>query len=396
LDTEQKLELLAAEAIFDRAGASEDRPAELPPCDGFDPSVPAALSQGKSRLFKVLQSSECVYDCSFCPLRSGRDTPRATVEPEELAGQFHRAHAAGFADGLYLTSGVRESGVASMDAMLKTADILRNERGYAGYLHLKILPEAQRAQVQAAMELADRVSLNLEAPTEAHLEKLSGRKHLETDLLERLGWIRDLRAEFPLKAGVTIQFVVGAAGETDRELMTRSVELYQDYGVSKVHYAGFKPVIGTPLEHLPPTPRARENRLFQADLLQRAYGIVPEELAYGPRGYLWLSADPKMVQALSHPENFPVEVNTASYEELIRVPGIGLLSAKRLLSRRRERLIRSPREIALCGAVLKRAAPFLLLDGRAIGHLEQFIRMELRKADNVPALQLSLFPELEN
>jgi predicted DNA-binding helix-hairpin-helix protein len=174
------------------------------------------------------------------------------------------------------------------------------------------------------------------------------------------------------------------------------VELYQEYNLSKVHYAGFKPVLGTPMENLPPTARARENRLFQTDILLRGYGIALEELAYDPKGHLWLNVDPKMAQALSHPERFPVEVNTASYEELLRVPGVGPLSAKRLLSRRRERLIRSPREIALCGAVLKRAAPFLLLDGRAIGHLEQFIRMELRKADNKPALQLSLFPELEN
>ena len=390
-DAGHKLEILAADADFDRVGSPEGPPATALPCDGAPLAPRTKKDSGGSRLFKVLQSNECVLDCAFCPWRSGRDTRRATFAPEELAGLYSRAHAAGSADGLYLTSGVRESGPASMDSMLQTADLLRTRHEYAGYLHLKVQPGAERAQVQEAMRLADRVSVNLEAPTDAHLAKLTAEKRLESGLMEQLRWIRDLQAEFPLGAGVATQFVVGAAGETDRDLLTRTQQLYEEFAVRRVYYSAFKPVIGTPLEAHPPTPDAREARLNQANLLMRSYGMDLGELAFAETGNLSLHVDPKMAQALNHPERFPVEVNSAPYEELIRVPGIGPLSAKRLMSRRRERKICDPREIALCGALLKRAAPFLLLDGRAIGHLEQFVRQELRRLNTRPAYQLPLF-----
>ncbi|MBW3623299.1 MAG: radical SAM protein [Armatimonadetes bacterium] len=400
MNAEQKLEILAADYDFDRVGSPEGVPSTRqtgsPACEGIG-GGPGDSSPQKAdhspRLFKVLQSNECVHSCAFCPWRSGRDTSRATFEPEELATLFHRSHAAGYADGLYLTSGVRESGPVGMDAMLQTADLLRKRHEYGGYLHLKVLPGAERAQVQEAMRLADRVSINLETPTEAHHSALTTGKRLETDLMERLRWVRDLSSEFPLGSGVTTQFVVGAAGETDRDLLTRARELYQDFGLRRVHFSAFKPVIQTPLEARPPTPDAREARLQQADLLLRGYEMNLSEMAFTEGGYLSLHVDPKMAQALNHPERFPVEVNTAPYEELIRVPGIGPLSAKRLIGRRRERLIRDPREVALCGAILKRAAPFLLLDGRAVGHLEQFIRQELRRLNTRPAYQLPLFGE---
>jgi predicted DNA-binding helix-hairpin-helix protein len=147
------------------------------------------------------------------------------------------------------------------------------------------------------------------------------------------------------------------------------------------------------LESRPPTPDAREARLNQAEILLRGYGMALEELAYAAGDFLALHVDPKMAQALVHPERFPVEINHATYEELLRVPGIGPLSAKRIMSRRRERLIHDPREVALCGAVLKRAAPFLLLNGRAAGHLEQFVRQELRRLNTRVAYQLPLFGE---
>lgn len=390
MDAEQKLSLLAADADFDRISAPEGAPATALPCGGEGPAAFSKKKSGKN-LFKVLQSSECVMDCAYCPWRSGRDVRRETFLPEELAGLYHKAHAAGYADGLYLTSGVRENGAASMDSMLQTAGLLRERQEYDGYLHLKIQPGAERAQVQESMRLADRVSVNLEVPSGVHMETLSQQKRWDADLMERLRWVRDLSAEFPLSAGVATQFVVGAAEETDRELLTRARELYKDFGVRRVYFSAFKPVIETPLESRPPTPDAREARLNQADLLLRGYGLELEELAFAGSGNLSLAVDPKMAQALNHPERFPVEVNSATYEELIRVPGVGPLSAKRLLSRRRERRIRNPREITLCGAILKRAAPFLLLDGRAIGHLEQFVYQELRRCNTRPAYQLPLF-----
>jgi len=394
VDAEQTLQILAAGSHLDRAGEGESASRASLPCDGeAQGAATVHRTEERGRLFKVLQTNECVYDCGFCPWRASREARRATFEPETLAGLFHAAHAAGVVDGLYLTSGVRESAVQSMDAMLKTADLLRSHYDFAGFIHLKLLPGSQRAQIQEAMRLADGVSLNLEVPTEGHLAKVSSRKRWETDLIERLGWVRDLTAEFPVDAGVTTQFVVGAAGETDRDLLERTSSVYREFDVRRAFFSPFKPVPDTPLGDRPPVPAVRVRRLYQADLLMRGYGLGVEELAYVPDGNLSFTVDPKMAGALKRPELFPVEVNTASYEELLRVPGIGPLSARRLLSRRRERLIRDPREVALCGAVLKRAAPFLLLDGRALGHLEQFIRQELRRLDTRPAIQLPLFED---
>jgi predicted DNA-binding helix-hairpin-helix protein len=390
VDVEQKLALLTAETELDRSDSHEGAPTLPLPCEG-EPAE-SGVPVGKSgRLFKVLQSNECVHDCHFCPWRSGRDRPRATLTSEELAGSFAQAYRAGLGDGLYLSSGIRDSGVESMDRLLQTADLLRERHGFDGYLHLKVLPGAQRAQVQEAMRLANRVSLNLEAPTPERLGVLTRTKDFEQDLLEPLAWIRELSAEFLLRSGVTTQFVVGPAGETDAELIRTAGRLYGEYGVRRVFYSAFQPVMDTPLENHPATPGVREARLIQADLLMRSYGMGAEELSFTDEGRLPTTVDPKMAHALNHPERFPVEVNSATYEELIRVPGIGPLSAKRLLSRRRERLIRDPREIALCGAILKRAAPFVLLNGRAIGHLEQFVRLELRKLNTRPSVQLPLF-----
>ena len=381
MDVSRKLSVLAVGAKFDRSGGEER--------GGLAADEVVDASAGR-RLFKVLQTNECVHDCAFCPWRSRRETERATLGPDAMAGAFHAAHAAGRVDGLYLSSAVRESGRASMDSMLATAEIVRTTYAFEGYLHLKILPGAEREQIREAMRLANGVSLNLDAPTETRFAALTTTRLYGEDLDERLGWIRDLSAEFPVDEGVSTQFVVGV-GETDRELLARTHEVRRDYDVRKAFFSSFRPMVGTPLEALAPSPAARERRLRQAQILLGAYGIGFEELGFGPSGNLSLSIDPKMAGALLNPGRFPVEVNVASYEELIRVPGIGLLSAKRLVSRRRDRPIRDAREIALCGAVLKKAAPFLLLNGRPLGNLEQFIRQELRRFQTRPALQLSLF-----
>jgi predicted DNA-binding helix-hairpin-helix protein len=289
-----------------------------------------------------------------------------TFAPEEMARIFVEMLRRGKVQGLFLSSGIAGGALRTMDRLLSTAEIVRNRYGFKGYLHLKIMPGAEHSQVEAAVRLADRVSLNLEAPSAPRLARIAGKKDFEDDLLGRMRWVKQL-ADYGLStpAGQTTQFVVGAADESDQELLTTTDGLYRQVGLRRAYFSAFQPVRGTPLEDHPPTPVLREHRLYQADFLFRQYGFQPEELIFDRQGHLPLSTDPKLLWAQHHPEWFPLEVNSASREQLLRVPGIGPRAAGRLLTMRREGRLRSLEVLKAAGAVMTRAAPYVLLDGRA-------------------------------
>jgi predicted DNA-binding helix-hairpin-helix protein len=209
------------------------------------------------------------------------------------------------------------------------------------------------------------LSVNMEAPTAAHLARIAPGKDFHAQILAPMSQVAAAigRGEFPA-GGQTTQFVVGAAGETDREIAIAAVKGYRELALARVYYSAMQPIAGTPVSSLPPVPFMREHRLYQTDFLLRSYGFSLDEIHFDERGALPLHADPKTLWAERHPERFPVEVNRAEQEELLRVPGIGPRSARRLVQMRRQGRLRDVLVLRKAGASWKVASPYLLLDGK--------------------------------
>jgi predicted DNA-binding helix-hairpin-helix protein len=283
------------------------------------------------------------------------------------------AHRRGLADGLFLTSGVPGRPSRMTDRMLATVDLLRRREGFRGYVHLKLLPGAEAAQVETAVRLASRVSVNLEAPGEVYVRALAPEKDFDGDLLPKLELAGRLALARRLEApgefstvGPTTQFVVGAAGEQDREILGLVARLERNRLLHHAHFSAFQPVVGTPLEGRRSAPAARELRLYQAEHLLRQYGFEHDELVFGSNGNLPLDDDPKTAWAFAHPERFPLDVARAPYEALVRVPGIGPTTARALVAGRRRSVIRWAGDLRSAGVDMARAAWFLTLHGRRL------------------------------
>ncbi len=333
---------------------------------------------GSTTLMRIMQTNACSLSCGYCPTFCGGKVKRATLTPEEAATTFMEAHRAGLVNGLFLTSGVPGRPVRATDRMLATVEILRRRERFEGYVHVKLLPGAEAAQVEAAARWADRISVNLEAPTDDHVHALAKDKDLSGDLLPKLELAGRLLRE-KNAAGTTTQFVVGAAGERDREILGLVARLESDRLLHHAHFSAFQPVVGTPMEGVEATPAARELRLYQAEHLLRQYGFAWDELPFAADGNLPLDDDPKTAWAPVPPERFPIELQTAPYETLLRVPGIGPKAARTLLAERRRTMFRDNRDLARAGVDVVRAGYFLTLRGR-------------RLASALPAQQLRLFP----
>ncbi len=387
MDIRDRVSLLSQAARYDAcpeagrvASAPLTREARVPA--GFLPEqrVSHVLAGGRRMpVLKILQTSACERNCLYCPFRAGRGFRRESLSPDDLAHTFDQMARAGLVEGLFLSSGILHT-ARSMDRMIATVEILRRKYGFRGYVHLKLLPGAEAAHIERAIALADRVSVNLEAPTPDRLARLAPRKEFTRELWDTLhraaALIRRMRREGrpAARAGIVTQFVVGPAGESDRELLATVQALYNARALSRAYFSAFSPVPDTPLEDYPPTPSLREHRLYQSDFLLRHYGFRADELVYDEDGHLVLDRDPKLAWALAHPERFPIEVNRAGRHLLLRVPGIGPRSADRILAARRRGTLRDLGQLRRLGVNTERAALFLLLAGRA------------------PAVQLPLFP----
>ncbi|MCS7283835.1 MAG: radical SAM protein [Anaerolineae bacterium] len=371
MDPLEKLRILGPATCYEPAEETTPTGRALPPPQDVPTDLKgciyyAALPGGRRvPILKTLLTSACERDCLYCAFRAGRDAPRATFNPDELARLFLQLHERGLVEGIFLSSAILGSGPQTQDRLIATAEILRRRYNFHGYIHLKIMPGAERDQVEVAMRLADRVSVNLEAPSSRRLALLAPHKEFRDELFLRLRWIAEIRREMTgRRPSATTQFVVGAAGESDLELLHATAFLYRHLGLARAYYEGFRPVPATPLEALPPTPRIRERRLYQASFLLRDYGFSVEELPLSPQGNLPLEIDPKLAWARQHLQDTPVEVNRADREALLRVPGIGPKGADRLLEARRERRLRDLGELRRLGITVERAAPFILLDGK--------------------------------
>lgn len=318
-------------------------------------------------IVKTLMTSACEKDCYYCATRRGRNSlRRETFKPEELAAGFNIIHQRGFAEGLFLSSGVIGGGTRTMEKTIAAVDILRRKYEFRGYVHLKLMPGAERAAVERALQLADRVSVNLEAPNTARLQKLSGTKLFTEELLAPLRAARDVMRQQPAfaRTSMVTQFVVGPAGETDREIIATTTRLYRELELARVYFNAFRPISDTPLENHAPTNPLRELRLYQTDFLLRQYGFTFDDLAFDANGLLPLDTDPKTAWAMIHPEKFPLDVQRAERHELLRVPGLGPKSVQRLLDLRRAHTFTTIQELKKLGADAERAAPFILLNGQ--------------------------------
>lgn len=367
-------------------------------------------------LLKVLQSNACSYDCTYCVNRRSNDTRRATFTPRELAEltiQFYRRN---YIEGLFLSSAVVQSPDHTCELMLETLRILRQEYHFFGYIHGKAIPGASRELLAQLAMLADRMSVNIELPSRQSLALLAPDKHKE-DILKPMAFLRDGIAQGKQElvryrhaprfapAGQSTQLIVGATPETDLQILRLSTAMYQKYALKRVFYSAYLPVV----EHknLPALatrpPLLREHRLYQADWLLRYYHFQAEELLDEQEPNFNPYLDPKCGWAIRHPEQFPVEVNRAEYETLLRVPGIGVKSARRIVTARRSGRLDFA-GLKKLGVVLKRAKYFTLCGGKAFPGIRMEHDAILRALLSDAALetmgqadQLSLFdPTMED
>ncbi len=362
-------------------------------------------------LLKVLMTNFCVYDCRYCVNRRSNDTRRAAFSPKELAEltiQFYRRN---YIEGLFLSSGVLRSPDYTTEQMIEALRILREDYGFNGYIHAKAIPGTSPELVYRLGLLADRLSVNIELPSEQGLRSLAPDKS-RSAILRPMELIRDQARQSKSElakykhapafapAGQSTQLIVGATQDTDRHILHLTESLYAKYRLKRVFYSAYVPIVESSLLPSLDTkpPLLREHRLYQADWLLRFYGFRAEELLdeqhpdFNPR------IDPKCFWAICHPEQFPVEIMRAEYEALLRVPGIGPVSARRIVSARRVSHLRYE-DLSRLGVVLKRAQFFITCGGRmrsglrfsAGTLLRQLEAVERGQLPQAEAQQLSLF-----
>jgi predicted DNA-binding helix-hairpin-helix protein len=374
-NTLEKLDLMGDSTQFEPAGdqpANEARPrraSNVLPC-----VTNVSTPTGAKPIMKTMMTTACERNCYYCPFRAGRGkTQRVTFKPDEMASTFDQLQSSGVAQGLFLSSGIIKGSVTTQDKILDTVEIIRQKYQYKGYVHLKIMPGAEYDQVYRAMQLADRVSINLEGPTQERLTALAPKKDFAGELLQRLAWAHQIR-QSGIRASTVTQFVVGAVGDTDLELLSLSERLYRQMGISRAYYSGFGPVMDTPFENLNATLPVRELRLYQSSFLLRDYGWNVEELPFEGDGNLRLDVDPKRAWADIYLRQKPLDVMRADRADLMRIPGIGPKGADAILRARPTARLTDLTQLRALGIrAPEQAAPYILLDGRQ------------------PPIQLSLF-----
>jgi putative DNA modification/repair radical SAM protein len=375
----QKLEILADAAKYDASCASSGAPKRNARSGGIGSTGKAICHaytpDGRCiSLLKVLLTNFCIYDCAYCVSRRSSEVPRARFSVEEIISLTLDLYRRNCIEGLFLSSGIARGEDETMADLVRVAKTLRLEHGYRGYIHLKTIPGASEALIAEAGRYADRLSMNIELPSDESLKVYAPEKsvtRIKQGLAATRARIDDAqdaqrrpsRAAPPrfAPAGQSTQMVVGADGATDLGILGASAALYASYGLKRVYYSAFSPT-GHPSARLPTvaTPLMREHRLYQADWLLRFYGFsLPELDAAAPAGMFDLAIDPKLAWALQHRSDFPVDVNTAPRERLLRVPGLGTRAVDRIIASRRTGVLRLD-DVARLTAAISRARPFIV------------------------------------
>lgn len=383
LELTDKLAILADAAKYDVACTSSG--AKRGPVKGMIGCTSSAIAgcchsfsaDGRCiTLLKVLLSNDCAYDCKYCVNRRSNDTARASFTPKELAELTIGFYRRNYIEGLFLSSAVLVSPDRTTELMIRTLALLRGEYRFNGYIHAKAIPGTAPELVTQLGLLADRLSVNIELPSEASLKTLAPNKTRRA-ILSPMRQIRDQADESRMElakyrfaprfapAGQSTQLIIGATGENDRHILHLTESLYGLYRLKRVFYSAYVPLVENTLLPSPDTkpPLLREHRLYQADWLLRFYGFRAEELLDEEKPNFDPRLDPKCCWALRHPDYFPVEVNRADYESLLRVPGVGVISAKRILAARRGGPLHAE-HLRKLGVVMKRAQYFLTCCGK--------------------------------
>ena len=410
LDLRKKLSILADAAKYDASCASSGtakRSSEggrgigstegMGICHAYTPDGRCVS------LLKILLTNFCIYDCAYCINRASSNVVRARFNVDEVVQLTLNFYKRNYIEGLFLSSGIIRSGDYTMEQLVLVAKTLRLDHDFRGYIHLKLIPEADPKLVEEAGLYADRLSANIELPRDAALKRLAPQKDVGV-IKKAMGQVRlSMEAARPGKrdrlkpprfapAGQSTQLIVGADGAPDTEIMDRSAALYGGYGLRRVDYSAFSPIPdSSSVLPLSRPPLLREHRLYQADWLMRFYGFSPREIGEGATdGMLDLAIDPKLAWALNRREQFPVNVNTADRERLLRVPGLGVKSVNRILSVRRWRTLRLEDIGRLCRGIDK-VRPFITTLDWTPGGLTDAPDLRARIAPDPKPVQLSLF-----
>ncbi len=395
-----KLHILADAAKYDASCASSGAPRRSGGKSGLGSTTGSGICHAYTpdgrcvSLLKILLTNWCLYDCAYCVNRRSSNTPRARLSVAEVIRITVEFYKRNYIEGLFLSSGIARSPDDTMEEMVRVARGLRRDHGFAGYIHLKAIPDASPWLIEEAGRWADRLSINLELPTDASLRRLAPEKSAPVitvamgQIHERITEAKAERHRFS-PAGQSTQVIVGADDTTDAAVLAASDRLYGRFGLKRVYYSAFSP-IPDPSSLLPLSapPLQREHRLYQADWLLRFYGFTVDEIAEGgDGGMLDLEADPKLAWALRNRHIFPVDVNRADRALLLRIPGLGTKAVAAILKARRHTALRL-QDLGRLTAGLGRALPFLVAADHRPSTLD---RLDLRARLVRQPEQLSLF-----
>ncbi len=391
-----KLRILADAAKYDASCASSGAPKRAAGRDGLGSTTGSGICHAYTpdgrcvSLLKILLTNWCLFDCAYCINRRSSNVRRARFIVQDVVTLTMEFYKRNYIEGLFLSSGIIRSADYTMEQLMLVAKTLRQDHGFAGYIHLKTIPEASPLLIEQAGLWADRLSINLELPTAESLERLAPEKSSATihgamgQMRERIAAAKEERRRFS-PAGQSTQLVVGADATTDETVLQTSATLYRSYELRRVYYSAFSPIPdASAVLPLKPPPLQRENRLYQADWLLRYYGFTVTEIASGGAGgMLDLEVDPKLAWALKNRGRFPVDVNTGEREMLLRVPGLGKRAVDRIIAARRHTRLRLD-DVARISAGVKRARPFLIAEDHRPANTD---RVDLR----AKVTQLNLF-----
>lgn len=357
-------------------------------------------------LLKILFTNHCIYDCAYCVSRRSNDVKRAAFTVEDVIDLTINFYRRNYIEGLFLSSGIFKNADYTMERLVRVARELRLLHNFNGYIHVKAIPGASPELLHEAGLYADRLSVNIEIPSEASLQKVAPEKNY-SDIITPMNYLRGEREKYAdekphikstpvfMPGGQSTQLIVGASPENDRDILQLADSLYQKQKLKRVYYSGYVPIAtDNRVPDLSVPPLVRENRIYQADWLLRFYGFSVDEILDKNSPDLDLEIDPKLGYALRHPDKFPVDINRADYEMVLRVPGIGVKSAKKIISSRRHQHLHVD-HLQKIGIVLKRARYFISCPGLAVkaGSFQaENIRQAIIAGDKAPApAQLGLF-----
>lgn len=325
-------------------------------------------------LLKILLTNKCIYSCEYCINRKENNVERAEFTPEEVADLTINFYKRNYIEGLFLSSGVVKSPDHTMMQLIRVAEILRNEKKFNGYIHMKAIPGASEELIERLGRLIDRMSINIELPTKSSLKMLAPQKTYES-IEKPMDFINESITQYKidrktirktplfLPAGQSTQMIVGAGRESDLTIINKASSLYEDYKLKRVFYSGFVPVIKSKYtDGIKKVPMLREHRLYQADWLMRFYKFKSNEILNEQNPFFDLTLDPKSFWAVQNVANFPIEINRASYEELLRVPGFGPTYAMRIINARKFANLNYD-DLTSLKISLKKAKNFILVNG---------------------------------